>query len=68
MMRTLGKSLLAIVALVPVVTIVCQAQSLPLLTRHVRQVVLNGQAKPVAQLTSNQAMNLDVVLPLADPA
>ena len=68
MIRKLSKPLLTIVALVPVVNIVCQAQSLPLLTRHVREVVLNGQAKPVGQLPLNQTMNLDVVLPLADPA
>jgi len=68
MIRKLSKSLLTIVALVPVVSIVCQAQPLPLLTRHVREVVLNGQAKPVGQLPLNQTMNLDVVLPLADPA
>jgi subtilase family serine protease len=68
MIRKLSKSLLTIVALAPVMNIVAQAQSLPLLTRHVRAVVLNGQAKPVGQLTLNQTMNLDVVLPLADPA
>jgi len=68
MIRKLSKSLLTIVALAPVVNIVCQAQSLPLLTRHVRAVVVNGQAKSIGQLPLNQTMNLDVVLPLADPA
>ncbi|MGA2740023.1 MAG: S53 family serine peptidase [Bryobacteraceae bacterium] len=33
-----------------------------------RAEVLNGQAKPVAQLTSNQTMTLDVVLALSDQA
>ncbi|HXM43913.1 MAG TPA: S53 family peptidase [Bryobacteraceae bacterium] len=68
MIRKLSKFLLTIVALVPVVNTVCQAQPLPCLTRHVRPEVLNGQAKPVAQLTSNQTMTLDVVLALSDPA
>jgi subtilase family serine protease len=68
MIRKLTKSLLTIFAIVPAVNIVCQAQSLPLLTRHVREVVLNGQAKTVAQLPLSQTMNLDVVLPLSDPA
>jgi subtilase family serine protease len=68
MIRKLGKLLLTIVALVPVVNTVCQAQSLPCLTRHVRDVVLNGQAKPIAQLASNQTMTLDVVLALSDQA
>ena len=68
MIRKFSKYLLTIVALAPLVNSVCQAQSLPLLTRHVRAEVLNGQAKPIAQLVSNQAMTLDVVLALSDPA
>ena len=42
------------------------AQSLPTLTHHVRDVVANGQAKPVGQVSSSQTMNLDVVLALGD--
>jgi len=68
MIRKLSKSLLTIVALMPVVTIVCQAQPLPALTHHVRDVVLNGQAKLVGQLPLNQSMNLDIVLTLGDRA
>jgi kumamolisin len=60
--------LLTIAALAPVVNIVCQAQSLPTLTHHVRDVVVNGQAKPIGQLPLNQTMQLDVVLPLGDRA
>src|SRR5580693_1645457 len=67
MIRKLRTSLLTIVALVPIVN-VGQAQSLPALTRHVREVVLNGQAKSVAQLPLDQTMTLDVVLPLSDQA
>ncbi len=64
MLRKLRTSLLTIAALAPVVNIVCQAQSLPTLTHHVRDVVVNGQAKPIGQLPLNQTMQLDVVLPL----
>ena len=66
MIRKLRTSLLTIAALVPVVNTVCQAQTLPALTHHVRDVVLNGQAKPVGQLPLNQTMTLDVVLPLGN--
>jgi subtilase family serine protease len=66
MIRKFSTSLLTIVALVPLVNIVCDAQSLPPLTRHVRDVVLNGQAKPIGQLAPGQTMTLDVVLKLAD--
>jgi subtilase family serine protease len=43
--------------------IVCLAQS-QLLTRHVREVTLNGQAPLVGHLPSNQSMRLVLVLPL----
>jgi subtilase family serine protease len=67
MLRKLTKSLLTIAALAPAMTVVCQAQSLPTLTRHVREVVANGQAKTIGQLPLNQTMTLDVVLTLSDP-
>ena len=63
MIRKLRTSLLTIVALVPVVNIVCQAQSLPPATRHVRDVVLNGQAQSVGRLPATQPMRLVLVLP-----
>ena len=63
MIRKLRTSLLTIVALVPVVNVVCQAQSLPPATRHVRNVVLNGQAKSVGRLPATQPMRLVLVLP-----
>jgi hypothetical protein len=37
-------------------------------TRHVRDVVLSGRAQPVGRLPANQMMQLDLVLPLRDPA
>jgi subtilase family serine protease len=42
------------------------AQSL--MTRHVRQAVIDGQAKPVGRLAANRNLQLDVVLPLRDQA
>ena len=43
-----------------------QAQALPLLTRHVRDVVANGQAPLVGQLPATQMLHFDIVLPLRD--
>lgn len=37
-------------------------------THHVRQVVLMGQAQPVGRLPAAQVMQLNIVLPLRDPA
>jgi subtilase family serine protease len=68
MIRSVRTSLLAIVAMVLSVGMVCHAESLPLLTRHVRAVTLNGKAKLVGHLPSTQSMRIDVVLPLRDPA
>jgi subtilase family serine protease len=48
-------------------TLLCQAQS-PLLTRHVRDAVLNGQAQLIGQLPPNQTLRFDIVLPLRDRA
>ena len=45
---------------------VADAQSV--LTHHVREVVLSGSAKALAQLPLKRSINLDLVLPLRDPA
>jgi len=50
-------------ALVPA-AIVCQAQSLPPLTHHVRDVVANGQAQSAGRLPATQPLRLVFVLPL----
>ena len=68
MIRKLSTSLLTIVALVPVVNIVCQAQSLSPATRHVRDVVLNGQAQSVGRLPATQPMRIVLVLPHSNQA
>jgi subtilase family serine protease len=66
MVRRSGLFLLAIAALVSMVTIDSQAQSV--LTRHVREVTLNGQAQSLGRLPATQIMQLDVVLPPSDQA
>jgi subtilase family serine protease len=67
MSRRLSKSLLTMVALVSIMSIVCQAQQ-TLLTRHVREATLNGQAQYVAPLPATQSMRLVLVLPLRNQA
>src|SRR5215469_2279207 len=45
-------------------SITCGAQSLPLLTRHVRDATLSGEAPSVGRLPITQSMRLVLVLPL----
>ena len=69
MVPRIGRFLLTIAALLSLVTLAAinsQAQSMS--THHVREVVRTGAAKPIGQLPPDQAMTLDVVLPLRDPA
>jgi kumamolisin len=44
------------------------AQAQAFFTRHVREVSRNGEANPIGQLPPDQIMQLDIVLPLRDPA
>jgi subtilase family serine protease len=67
MLRRLSASLLTMVVLTTL-NIVCHAQSLPLLTRHVREVNINGQARHVGQLPATELMRLVLVLPLRNQA
>ena len=62
MIRRFSGSLLVFVALVALVNVVCQAQPQTLLSRHVPEVVLNGEAKLVGQLPATQTMHFDIVL------
>jgi len=68
MIRKLSTTLITIVALVPVVNIVSQAQALPPLTHHVREAIANGAAKPVGELPPDRIMTLNIVLTLSDQA
>jgi len=52
------------VAMVLGVNVVSQAEPQSLLTRHVREVTLNGQAPSVGRLPATQSMRLVLVLPL----
>jgi kumamolisin len=45
-----------------------QAQPQPLLTRHVRDAVTNGQAQLIGKLPATQTLRFDIVLPLSDRA
>jgi subtilase family serine protease len=47
---------------------VIEGRAETLMTHHVRQVTLNGQARPLGHLPASQILQLDVVLPLRDPA
>jgi len=64
--RKLSVYLLAVVALVSGAAIVSQAQPQSLLTRHVREVTLNGQAPSIGRLPATQTMHIDIVLSLRD--
>jgi subtilase family serine protease len=60
------------VFLLSIASLVClgvvQSGAETFMTRHVRQVTMNGQARLVGHLPANQIMQLDVVLPVRDQA
>ena len=71
MLQKLTKYLLPVLpalALLPGLNVLSQAQSLPALTHHVREVTRSGEAKSIGRLPANQVMSLNIVLPLSDPA
>ncbi len=68
MNRRLSIFLLAVVAMVLVISLDCQAQPLPPLTRHVRDATVNGQARLRRGLPATQSMRLALVLPLRNQA
>jgi subtilase family serine protease len=61
--RFLAFRILLLSTLISGVVTVSQAQPQPLLTRHVRQETLNGQAPLVGRLPAAQSMRLVLVLP-----
>ena len=61
-------SLLAVVTLLVSANLVCLAQNQALMTRHVREAVVNGQVPLVTRLSAEQTMRLVLVLPLRDQA
>jgi subtilase family serine protease len=66
MVRRLGLLLLSAVAILSVATMNSQAQTL--LTRHVREATRAGHTPAIGHLPADKIMQLDVVLPLRDPA
>ena len=68
MIRRLATSFLRIVALLSIVNVVCQAQSLSSLTRHGREETRNGQARSLGRLPASETMRLVLVLPLRNQA
>jgi len=64
MIRRMRMCLLSIAALVSILNISSYAQSPAPLTRHVREVTSNGQARLVGHLPATQSMRLVVALPL----
>jgi subtilase family serine protease len=65
-MRRSGILGLTLAVGVSVISLSAHAQSM--MTRHVREAVSSGEAKPVGSLDSSQIMSLNIVLPLDDPA
>jgi len=64
--RKRGMQFLIVAAVFSVAALHVQAQNL--LTRHVREAVRTGEAPALAEMPGGQTMQLDVVLPLRDPA
>ncbi|MGC1498700.1 MAG: hypothetical protein WA800_01765, partial [Terriglobales bacterium] len=64
MIRKLSVSLFTLVAMLASASITSQAQSQTLLTRHVREAVVDGEAKLVGRLPATQTMHFDIVLAL----
>jgi kumamolisin len=59
---------ITVLAIVFLAYTLAQAEPLPLLTHHVRDVVANGQAPLVGKLPATQTLRFDIVLPLRDRA
>jgi kumamolisin len=68
MIRRLSTSLLKVFVLASVLSVICNAQSQPLLTHHVRESVLNGHAPSAGRLPAANVMKLVIVLPLRNQA
>ena len=64
MIRRISTFVVAVIIMVLAVSAVSLAQLEPLLTRHVRDVVVNGQVQSVGHLPETQTMRLEIVLGL----
>ncbi len=68
MSRNMSRKMYLLLILAAVVAVAPLAPAQSLLTHHVREAVLNGQAKALGHLPAAQIMQLDVVLPIRDQA
>jgi subtilase family serine protease len=66
MIQKIGRLVLTIVVFSSMVAVSSRAQSV--MTRHVREVTRTGEARLTGHLPAEQIMNLNIVLPLRDPA
>ncbi len=66
MNRRISISLLAIASMLSAGALQASAESV--MTRHVRQATLTGQARLVGHLPASQVLQLDIVLPIRDQA
>ncbi|HEY1678058.1 MAG TPA: S53 family serine peptidase [Candidatus Sulfotelmatobacter sp.] len=66
MNRRIGVFLLAIASMISLAALPGRAESV--MTRHVRQATLTGQARLVGHLPASQVLQLDIVLPIRDQA
>ena len=64
MIRRVSIFSLTIIAILTIASVVTQAQSQSLLTRHVREVTMNGEAKLIGHLPATRTLRFDVVLAL----
>ncbi|MBV8772548.1 MAG: hypothetical protein JO166_09500, partial [Deltaproteobacteria bacterium] len=63
-----GIHVFTIIQIVAGLSMVCEAQERPLLTRHLREVTVSGQAQLVGRLPPSKSMTLDLVLSLRNQA
>jgi subtilase family serine protease len=68
MIRTRAGLFLVAIATIVMSLISVDSRAEGLLTYHVREATLNGEARVVGRLPANQIMQLDIVLPLRDQA
>jgi subtilase family serine protease len=66
--RKIGQFLVAVAALVSLSMVSIDSRAQTVLTHHVREATLQGQARVVGRLPATQSLQLDIVLPLRDPA
>ncbi len=64
MIRRSGVCCLALVAVLAMASVVSYAAPQPMMTRHTRDAVVNGEAQSVGRMPASQTMNISMVLAL----